>query len=202
MPANAAPLTPSPPGTAPRSASPQGHLRKLQDLIGRVDRMPDADARALVEELLQAVMQLHGRGLRQMLEIARPPDGAEARVYAGLLNDPTLRGLLLIHDLHPASLEERMQQALAKVLPYIKSHGGDVQILGLEDGTVRLRLQGTCQTCPSSAVTLDLAVRAAFEEFCPDLVGFEVVTAAPGEALPAPPAEKLVCLGEAALVPA
>jgi Fe-S cluster biogenesis protein NfuA len=158
--------------------------------------MPDADSRALVEELLHSVMQLHGSGLSQMLEIALPRDDG---TYQALIDDPTLRSLLLIHDLHPLTLEERMDQAIAKVLPYMKSHGGDLQVVEIVDGTVKLRLKGTCKSCPSSAITLDLAVRAAFEEFCPDLVGFEVLPMEP-DPVPVPaPAEKLVCLGEAAL---
>jgi Fe-S cluster biogenesis protein NfuA len=163
-----------------------------------VDGLPDADTRALVEELMNAVMQLHGSGLRRMLEIAsKSPD---ERLPNELTGDATLRSLLLIHDLHPDSLEERMGQALAKVLPYIRSHGGDVEVISIEDGVARLRLKGTCQTCPSSAVTLDLAVRAAIEEFCPDLVSFEVVPF-PADPAVTPPAERLVCVGEAALAP-
>jgi len=44
-------------------------------------------------------------------------------------------------------------------------------------------LEGTCKTCPSSTITLELAVRRAVEEACPDLAGFEVMQA--GQAEPA-----------------
>ena len=45
--------------------------------------------------------------------------------------------------------------------PYLGSHGGDVELLGVtDDGVVRLRLLGSCDGCPSSSVTLKLAVRA------------------------------------------
>jgi Fe-S cluster biogenesis protein NfuA/nitrite reductase/ring-hydroxylating ferredoxin subunit len=56
----------------------------------------------------------------------------------------------------------------------MQSHGGNVELLGLENDFARLRLDGACKTCPSSAVTLELAVRHAIEEACPDLIGFEV----------------------------
>ena len=172
----------------------------MQDLIGRLDALPDPDTRALVEELLQSVMQLHGAGLRQILEIVRQAGPSGETIYAGLLADPALRDLLLVHDLHPLPLEKRLQQALAKVLPYIRSHGGDVELLELVDGMARLRLSGTCQTCPSSTITLELAVRGALEEFCPDLAGFAVEGAGqtpPAQASPSPP---LACLGAAAAV--
>ena len=56
----------------------------------------------------------------------------------------------------------------------MESHGGDVELLSLEDDVARLRLQGHCKTCPSSTVTMELAIRCAIEEACPDPTGFEV----------------------------
>jgi Fe-S cluster biogenesis protein NfuA/nitrite reductase/ring-hydroxylating ferredoxin subunit len=76
--------------------------------------------------------------------------------------------------LHPISLEERLTEALDQVRPYMESHGGNVELLSLENDYAKLRLQGHCKTCPSSSVTLELAVRSAIEEACPDLAGFEV----------------------------
>jgi Fe-S cluster biogenesis protein NfuA len=76
--------------------------------------------------------------------------------------------------LHPVDLATRLQEALEKVRPYLESHGGNVELLGLEDGFARLSLRGACKTCPSSSVTLELAVRKALEEACPDLLGFNV----------------------------
>ena len=82
--------------------------------------------------------------------------------------------MLLIHGLHPLSLEARLRQALEQVSPYMHSHGGNVELISLEGDFARLRLNGNCKSCPSSRVTLELAVRKALEENCPDLAGFEV----------------------------
>ena len=83
-------------------------------------------------------------------------------------------GCCLIHDLHPVPLETRLREALDTVRPYMESHGGNVELLSLEDDVARLGLQGHCKTCPSSSVTLELAIRGAIEEACPDLMGIEV----------------------------
>jgi Fe-S cluster biogenesis protein NfuA len=91
-----------------------------------------------------------------------------------LADDPCIKGLLLIHGLHPLDLATRLRQALDKVRPYLQSHGGNVELLSLANGFARLRLRGACKTCPSSSVTLELAVRKALEEDCPDLLGFNV----------------------------
>ena len=82
-------------------------------------------------------------------------------------------GLLLIHGLHPVPLETRLREALEKVRPYMQSHGGNVELLSLDNDAARLRLLGHCKSCPSSAVTLELALKQAIEEACPDLLSFE-----------------------------
>jgi Fe-S cluster biogenesis protein NfuA/nitrite reductase/ring-hydroxylating ferredoxin subunit len=92
---------------------------------------------------------------------------------------------LLIHDLHPADLETRLREALDHVRPYLQSHGGNVELISLTSERASLRLQGTCKSCASSAVTLELAIRHAIEEACPDLAGFEVDGVPPGDQAPA-----------------
>ena len=82
--------------------------------------------------------------------------------------------LLLIHGLYPVELETRVHEALESVRPYMESHGGDVELLGIEDGVARLRLVGHCEGCPASEATLELAIKKALEETAPDLEGLEV----------------------------
>jgi len=65
-------------------------------------------------------------------------------------------------------------QALDTVRPYMESHGGNVELLGIEDGIAKLRLEGSCKSCRASSSTLELAVRQALEEAAPDLLGMDV----------------------------
>jgi nitrite reductase/ring-hydroxylating ferredoxin subunit len=60
------------------------------------------------------------------------------------------------------------------VRPYMESHGGDVDLVSLQGDVARLRLKGSCDGCPASASTLELAVKQALEEAAPDLLGIEV----------------------------
>ncbi len=87
-----------------------------------------------------------------------------------LLADPAVAGVLLIHDMYPVSLEERVVQALDSVRPYMESHGGNVELLGVEDGVARLKLEGSCHGCAASASTLELAIKKALDETAPDLL--------------------------------
>ena len=64
-----------------------------------------------------------------------------------------------------------MREALDSVRPYMESHGGDVELLGIEDGVARLRLEGSCHGCAASASTLELAIEEALQATAPDLEG-------------------------------
>ena len=63
----------------------------------------------------------------------------------------------------PSRSTPRVEGALATVRPLLAAHGGDVELLGIDDeaGAVQLRLLGSCDGCPSSAVTLQTAVEGA-----------------------------------------
>jgi Fe-S cluster biogenesis protein NfuA len=97
-------------------------------------------------------------------------------------SDELVSHLLLVHGLHPEDVETRVAQALEEVRPYLGSHGGDVELLGVADGIARVRLVGTCDGCPSSTATLRYAIEEAVAKAAPELDGVE----AEGVAEPAP----------------
>jgi Fe-S cluster biogenesis protein NfuA/nitrite reductase/ring-hydroxylating ferredoxin subunit len=147
---------------------------RIQGLIDRIEALPDQEARELMAECLQEVLSLHGAALGRILEIAASADKGAGKAYDRLVDDGAVSGVLLIHGLHPRDLETRLRGALDRVLPYIHSHGGNIELAGIEDGVATIRLQGTCKSCPSSTVTLELAVKRAIVEACPDLIGLKV----------------------------
>ena len=127
-------------------------------------------------------MELYGEGLERIFD-AIAEDGSEA-LRSRLVEDGVVASLMLIHDLYPVPLEERVQEALDSVRPYMESHGGNVELLGIEDGVARLRLEGSCNGCAASASTLELAVEEALQATAPDLEGIDVegVVEPPGTA--------------------
>ena len=152
----------------------QDRLQRLDALLRGVDRLADAEARAHVRETVQAVLDLHGVGLERIL--ARLDEAGEAGASArdACARDEVVGGLLLLHGLHPLDLEARVLQALDRVRPALKSHGGDVELVGLTDGVVRLRLVGSCQGCPSSALTMTQTIEEAVVALAPDATALEV----------------------------
>ena len=155
-------------------ASGEQLVERVQDLQAALESSSGSATHELAEELVSAVVQLYGAGLERILEmlVASGPDGE--RVAASLADDPLVATLLLIHDLHPIPLEQRVQTALDSVRPYMESHGGNVELLSLEHGVARIHLRGSCSDCSASSVTLELAIKQALEEMAPDLEGLEV----------------------------
>jgi Fe-S cluster biogenesis protein NfuA len=164
---------------------------RIEALLEQVERLPDAAARETALELVQGLLDLYGEGLARMVgHIAERDDGTLADALAG---DELVAHLLLLHGLHPVPLEARVRGALDEVRPYLETHGGNVELLGLDEGVVRLELQGSCSGCPSSAVTLKLAVEEAIHKAAPDVTEIIAVDAPPAliqlevyEACPAP----------------
>ena len=154
----------------------QKRLAQVDALVGELQQLPDPASRALVEELLSTVLDLHGEALSRMLDALGPRgDPASDRLLERLAADDLIRGVLLLHGLHPVDLRSRVEGALESVRPYMRSHGGGVELVGLTGDTVRIRLEGHCQGCPSSMVTLKLAVEKAIYDAAPDVAAIEVV---------------------------
>jgi Fe-S cluster biogenesis protein NfuA/nitrite reductase/ring-hydroxylating ferredoxin subunit len=131
-----------------------------------------AVARERAELLVREVTDLYGAALERMLDVALATDPSLADRFAA---DDLVASLLLVHGLHPYGVERRVSDALDGVRPYLGSHGGDVSLLGVHDGVVRLQFQGSCKSCPSSSVTLELAVEDAVRAAAPEIESIEVV---------------------------
>jgi Fe-S cluster biogenesis protein NfuA/nitrite reductase/ring-hydroxylating ferredoxin subunit len=154
--------------------SPSELLERVEQLSARVDELEDPAARALAQDLVSAVIAMYGDGLERIMAAISEARDAGATILDALAEDGAVASLLLIHDLYPVPLEERVTEALDTVRPYMESHGGNVELLGIEDGVARLALKGSCDGCAASRATLELAIKQALDEHAPDLVGLQV----------------------------
>lgn len=131
------------------------------------------------QQLVREVVGLYGAGLQRIMAQTNP------EVAERLATDDLVASLLLVHGLHPHDVRRRVGDALDRVRPYLGSHGGDVELVEVADGTARLRFQGSCKSCPSSAVTLELAVEDAIRAAAPEITSIELVTADHTDVIPA-----------------
>jgi Fe-S cluster biogenesis protein NfuA/nitrite reductase/ring-hydroxylating ferredoxin subunit len=182
------------------TALSEGHdelLLRVQELQAKLDSDGDPATRDLAEELVSAVVQMYGAGLERIVGSLLAGGEEGERLAAALAEEDLVAALLLIHDLHPVPLAQRVQDALEHVRPYMESHGGDVELLSLEEGVARISLRGSCSDCAASAVTLELAIKQALEEAAPDLEGLEVEGVAPAPTGPSLPLADGGSAGEA-----
>jgi Fe-S cluster biogenesis protein NfuA len=170
-------------------------MERVETLIQELERLPDPRARAHTRAIVQSILELHGRALETILEAIADTGETGLAMIDSLAGDDLVGSLLALHGLHPLHLEERVGRALDKVRPYLRSHGGDVELLQVVEGVVRLRMQGSCHGCPSSAMTLKLAIEEAIYEKAPDVAGIEVEGVVASSASPSAafiPAEHLL----------
>ncbi len=157
----------------------QQGLQRIETLISTIEATAPPPIRASASELVQALLELHGAGIERMLDLTwEAGEAGPALINDVLARDELVGSLLLLHGLHPLDLETRVVHALDKVRPYLGSHGGDVELLGVDDGVVRLRLQGSCDGCPSSQMTLKYAIEDGIYAAAPDVTSIEVEGAA------------------------
>ena len=158
--------------------------RRIEGLVARIETEADPKARADALNLAQSLMELHGAGLDRLMGIVAGAGASGQSLMNEFADDALVSSLLLLYGLHPHDLQTRVMMALEKTRPFLQSHGGDVELLGVVDGVVSLRLAGSCRSCPSSTMTLKLAIEQAIYDVAPDLT--EIVTE--GQAAPGAPA--------------
>lgn len=155
------------------TATTRERVAEVEGLLDRLDALPDARAREVAVQTVAAVLDLYGEGLRRVVALIGPGQARE------LARDDLVGHLLLLHGLHPVGVEARVREALVGVRPYLESHGGDVELLGVDlgdelaGGVVRLRLEGSCDGCPASAMTLKGAIEEAVLAAAPEVAHVE-----------------------------
>ncbi len=73
------------------------------------------------------------------------------------------------------TLKNKVETALGKIRPYLQADGGDVQLVDIVDGIVKVRLRGACAGCPGAAMTLKMGVERTLKEQVPEIKGVEAV---------------------------
>jgi Fe-S cluster biogenesis protein NfuA len=146
---------------------------RIEELLDRLQATADPQAYQRAQELLQLVTDLYGAALGRVLEMV----GASAPACVdAIVADELVGSLLLVHQLHPRSLADRVEAALVEVRPLLAHHGGGVELADIDPdaAAVRIRLLGSCDGCPSSSITLQSAVERAILEAAPEIVTIDI----------------------------
>lgn len=157
----------------------QRRVGRIDDLVARIDEAANEELREDVRELVDVLLELHGTALEAVLDAVYAQGGQSA--VDDIAESELVGSLLMLHGLHPLRRDARVRRALESVRPYLQSHGGNVELVEVtDDGTLFVRLEGSCDGCPSSSATLKYAIEEAVYKEAPDIVEIEVVDSPSG----------------------
>src|SRR6185503_18665660 len=126
-------------------SEPEAELRarmhEVDALLREVEASPDGEARARTQAIVRAVLGLHRSAIARMLELARGTEPVEGGLLEAFARDPRVAPLLLLHDLHPLGLADRVAAALEGARPALRALGATVEGLEVDDRRIGLRVR-------------------------------------------------------------
>ncbi len=152
----------------------QEQVRRLGELVTQLEQAPAGPQRDASKELIQLLMDVHGRGLERMMEIVFESGECGCALIDRLAKDDTAGGLLLLYSLHPDALETRVQTALERMRPRLRKLACAIELVGIDEGSVSLLLTRGGHTCGSSAKELRAIVENGIFELAPDVTALEI----------------------------
>ena len=150
-------------------------VQLIAEHVQTLESAADPRVQSTARELVSTLLELHETGISRILKIVREAGDLAEPIIDRVAEDALTRNLLLLYGLHPEPLDSRIANALEKARPYLLSHGGNVELVAIDEGgAVKLRLEGSCHGCPSSALTLKLAIEDAIRDAAPDVTSIVV----------------------------
>jgi Fe-S cluster biogenesis protein NfuA len=144
-------------------------IQRIGELVGDLENIADPEARASAKALVQLLLDLHGAGFERVMEVVAKSGDTGQQTIDDLGRDPLVSSLLVLYGLHPLDLESRVAQAVERVRPQVRKGGGELSLLRIENGAVRLRLEVTGHSCGSTGKTLRKLVEDSLYEAAPDM---------------------------------
>jgi Fe-S cluster biogenesis protein NfuA len=164
------------------SHSAQKAGERVEELLAELGAQAGPQAAATAEELVASLVEFYGAGLAEIVQIISQDGEAGKRLMTKLAADPLVASLLLLHDLHPLPIADRVRRAINAVMPQLGAHAGQAEFAGLDEaGVVRIRLELSDHGRQAHAGAVQEAIEQAVADAAPDAAGvsFDVVTAAP-----------------------
>jgi Fe-S cluster biogenesis protein NfuA len=153
----------------------QEQVRQLGKLIAQFDELPDGATKTAARDLVQLLMDVHGRGLERVMEIVFDSGDSGQKIIDRLGQDSIVGNLLLLYSLHPDGLEARIQSALDRMRPQLRKLACTIELENVQEGAVQVRLATSGHSCGSSTKDLRSIVEDGMFEFAPDVTSLEIL---------------------------
>jgi len=137
--------------------------------------LPDGATKTAARDLVQLLMDVHGRGLERVMEIVFDSGDSGQKIIDRLGQDSIVGNLLLLYSLHPDGLEARIQSALDRMRPQLRKLACTIELENVQEGAVQVRLATSGHSCGSSTKDLRSIVEDGMFEFAPDVTSLEIL---------------------------
>lgn len=160
----------------PQDAALQNKIQRIAGIVEQLESTADPNTRALVKDLLESLMTLHGAALERILEFARALGEPGAEWIKKCSRDELVSSLLILYGLHPDHLRTRVERAIENARPLLEKHAAHPELISVgEDGTVRVQLhQKPNGVCGATASTARSALQAALLDAAPDAFAIQI----------------------------
>lgn len=149
-------------------------VQQIGDLVQKIEGIADPAVRATAKRLLELLMELHGTGLERMLEITFNAGEAGVGIIDELGRDPLVSSLMILYGLHPEALETRVAKSVERIRPSLRKQGCEIELIGVDEGLVRIEIQMGEHTCGSTVKAIRSTVEQALNEAAPDIVSLSI----------------------------
>ena len=152
----------------------QKRAQKIGGLVHDLESIADPTSRAAAKELVQLLMDLHGKGLERILEIIFQCGDSGAKIIDDLGRDSLVSSLLILYGIHPEELQTRVERKLEQIRSKLHKMGAEATLVGVNGGDVRLRVTIDGHACGSTSQAVRATVEEAVYEAAPDLTSLSV----------------------------
>src|ERR1700730_17371437 len=149
-------------------------MQRIGGLVQEIESIADPAVRATTKNLVQSLMDLHGAALEKALDIVAEAGEPGMDIIDRLGRDSLVGSVLILYGLHPEDLESRVVTAVDRVGPPLRQQGCELELLGVNDGAIRLRVEAGSHTCGSTAKTVQATLEGAMYDAAPDLTSLRI----------------------------
>jgi Fe-S cluster biogenesis protein NfuA len=144
-------------------------IQRIGGLVQEIESIADPAVRAATKDLVQSLMDLHGSALERALDIVAEAGEPGMSIIDRLGRDSLVSSVLILYGLHPEDLGTRVVKAVERVRPQLRKQGCELELLGVNDGVIRLRVVTGSHTCGSTANSVQATLEGAIYDAAPDM---------------------------------
>ncbi len=164
----------------------QAELRSLEKIAGEIEEVlgkikeTSDEVRELVSRLLELIDEFNRVPLIKIVRHLKSSEEGK-KLLMEMASDPDIYALFLKYNIVKKDIRVEIAKIIELIKPYVRSHGGDVELVDVKDDTVFVRMKGACQGCSQVGVTLTEGILEAIRNRFPQIKKIEQVNDGPVE---------------------